>query len=81
MFDFAQRRAVCLDGMKEAYRVGLFGDSAAVLDGRWRGLFGGVGEGGGGAGEMSEAKTARAHKRGASQSTLDGAFGKKRAKE
>lgn len=26
MFDFAERRTVCLAGMKEAYHVGLYGD-------------------------------------------------------
>jgi hypothetical protein len=28
MFDFAERRAICLEGMKKAYKVGLFGDGA-----------------------------------------------------
>ena len=47
MFDFAERRRVCLDGMKEAYAVKLMGDNEKVLDGSWRELFaeGGIGEG------------------------------------
>jgi cryptochrome len=39
IFDFATRRTVCLDGMKEAYRVNLYGDDPRVLDGTWRQLF------------------------------------------
>ncbi|PBP28602.1 cryptochrome-2 [Diplocarpon rosae] len=45
MFDFAERRTVCLDGMKEAYKVGLYGDHEAVVDGTWRMLFQDSGEG------------------------------------
>ncbi len=39
MFDFAERRAVCLEGMKRAYAVGLYGDDPRVIDGTWRALF------------------------------------------
>ncbi|KAF2635734.1 Cryptochrome/photolyase FAD-binding domain-containing protein [Massarina eburnea CBS 473.64] len=39
MFDFAERREVCMQGMKNAYRVGLYGNDAKVLDGSWRTLF------------------------------------------
>ncbi|KAI4113678.1 MAG: hypothetical protein LQ338_008136, partial [Usnochroma carphineum] len=39
MFDFNERRGVCIEGMKNAYRVGLFGDDPRVLDGTWRKLF------------------------------------------
>jgi hypothetical protein len=45
MFDFAERREVCIQGMKDAYRIGLFGDDKRVLDGTWRNLFDGDGEG------------------------------------
>lgn len=39
MFDFAERRAICLEGMKKAYAVGLYGDDQKVIDGTWRALF------------------------------------------
>jgi cryptochrome len=39
MFDFAERRTVCLDAMKKAYAVGLHGSDPKVLDGTWRELF------------------------------------------
>lgn len=39
MFDFDERRAVCIEGMREAYRVGLYGDDPRVVDGSWRTLF------------------------------------------
>ena len=39
MFDFAERRRVCLDAMKNAYEVGLMGDDRRVLDGTWRTMF------------------------------------------
>jgi deoxyribodipyrimidine photolyase len=39
MFDFAERREVCLKGMKNAYHVGLYGNDPKVLDGSWRKLF------------------------------------------
>jgi len=39
MFDFAERRGVCIEGMKKAYKVGLYGDDPRVLDGSWKGLF------------------------------------------
>ncbi len=39
MFDFAGRRTICLDGMKKAYKVHLYGDNPKVLDGTWRELF------------------------------------------
>lgn len=39
MFDFAERRIICLDGMKKAYQVGLYGDHAKAIDGTWRELF------------------------------------------
>ena len=39
MFDFAERRAACLEVMKKAYAVGLYGDDPRVVDGTWRILF------------------------------------------
>ena len=39
MFDFAERRSVCIAAMKTAYEVGLHGDDPRVLDGTWRELF------------------------------------------
>jgi len=39
MFDFAERREVCIKAMKKAYAVGLYGNDKRVLDGSWRGLF------------------------------------------
>lgn len=39
MFDFATQRDICLQGMKNAYHVGLYGNDPKVLDGTWRKLF------------------------------------------
>lgn len=39
MFDFATQRDICLQGMKNAYHVGLHGNDPKVLDGTWRKLF------------------------------------------
>ena len=39
MFDFAERRQICMDAMKNAYAVGLHGKDKKVLDGSWRELF------------------------------------------
>ena len=36
MFDFGQRREVCIQGMKKAYAVGFRGADKKVLDGTWR---------------------------------------------
>jgi cryptochrome len=40
MFDFDERRKVCLDGMKHAYDVGLHGGDSKVKDGSWKKEFG-----------------------------------------
>ena len=40
MFDFNERRQICIDGMKHAYDVGLYGDSPKVKDGSWKKIFG-----------------------------------------
>lgn len=39
MFDFNERRGICIEGMKSAYRVGLHGNDPKVMDGTWRELF------------------------------------------
>ncbi|KAI9753682.1 MAG: hypothetical protein M4579_005034 [Chaenotheca gracillima] len=39
MFDFGERRKICIDGMKNAYHVNLYGNSPKVLDGTWKSLF------------------------------------------
>ncbi|KAK7183262.1 hypothetical protein DPSP01_011796 [Paraphaeosphaeria sporulosa] len=39
MFDFATQREVCIQGMKNAYQIGLYGNDPKVLDGTWRKLF------------------------------------------
>lgn len=40
MFDFDERRKICMDGMKHAYDVGLHGSDAKVKDGSWKSEFG-----------------------------------------
>jgi deoxyribodipyrimidine photolyase len=45
MFDFSTRREICLQGMKTAYHVGLYGNDPKVLDGTWRKLFDDAAEG------------------------------------
>ena len=39
MFDFNDRRQICIDGLKKAYNIGLYGNDVKVLDGSWRELF------------------------------------------
>ena len=39
MFDFSERRTICINGMKNAYHIGLYGNDPKVLDGTWRKLF------------------------------------------
>lgn len=39
MFDFSERRKICINAMKTAYNVGLHGNDSRVLDGSWRELF------------------------------------------
>lgn len=45
MFDFAERRDICLDGMKTAYGLKLYGNNPKVLDGTWKALFDDAAEG------------------------------------
>lgn len=44
MFDFGERRKICIASLKKAYEVGLRGDDERVLNGSWRELFQGGGE-------------------------------------
>lgn len=53
MFDFNERRTICIDAIKNAYRVNLHGDNPKVMDGTWRELFSDDAEG------PTEGKTAR----------------------
>ncbi|KAJ9630247.1 hypothetical protein H2204_008608 [Knufia peltigerae] len=39
MFDFNERRQFCIDKVKEAYDVGLYGDDEKVRTGEWKKLF------------------------------------------
>ena len=39
MFDFNERRGICIEGLKNAYHVGLYGDDERVKNGSWRELF------------------------------------------
>jgi hypothetical protein len=39
MLEFGERREVCIQGMKNAYHIGLYGNDPKVLDGTWRKLF------------------------------------------
>lgn len=45
MFDFNERRTICMEGMRSAYQAKLYGDDPKVLDGTWRKLFPDSGEG------------------------------------
>lgn len=39
MFDFNARRTICIDAIKSAYGINLYGDNPKVKDGTWRELF------------------------------------------
>jgi cryptochrome len=39
MFDFNERRKVCMSAMKRAYSINLYGDDEAVRNGTWKELF------------------------------------------
>lgn len=45
MFDFNTQREICIQGMKNAYHVGLYGNDPRVLDGSWKKLFDDAAEG------------------------------------
>lgn len=86
MFDFSERRTICLDAMKKAYTVGLYGNDPKVLDDSWKELFEDVKSDGkdqttaddNEAGEDGDgnAGSDKKRKRGKSQGTLDAHFGK-----
>jgi cryptochrome len=40
MFNFNERRQACLDGMKHAYDIGMYGDDKRRLNGEWKKVFG-----------------------------------------
>ncbi|KAI1384669.1 Cryptochrome/photolyase FAD-binding domain-containing protein [Hypoxylon trugodes] len=44
MFDFAERKSVCMSAMKRAYSIGLYGDDERVKNGTWKELFEKAGE-------------------------------------
>ncbi|KAI1431155.1 DNA photolyase [Xylaria sp. CBS 124048] len=44
MFDFQERRGVCISAMKQAFSVGLHGNDEVVINGTWRKLFAKAGE-------------------------------------
>lgn len=39
MFDFNEQREYCINKMKEAYDVGLYGDDEKVMSGEWKKIF------------------------------------------
>jgi cryptochrome len=39
MFDFDQRRTICIEALKSAYKINLYGDDPRVKDGTWKSLF------------------------------------------
>ena len=45
MFDFPTQREICIEGLKNAYHVGLYGNDPKVVDGSWKKLFGNKAEG------------------------------------
>ncbi|KAF2156759.1 Cryptochrome/photolyase FAD-binding domain-containing protein [Myriangium duriaei CBS 260.36] len=75
MLDFNHQRQVCIDGMKAAYDVKLYGNSKEVKDGTWSKLFDDHGEGltqgtkGGPGGTMGEHEDATGHEEGEPHST------------
>ncbi|KAI1323157.1 DNA photolyase [Xylariaceae sp. FL0255] len=44
MFDFSERRGICIGAMKRAYSIGLHGNDEKVKDGSWKELFEKAGE-------------------------------------
>lgn len=45
MFNFDERRNICIDGIKTAYHLRLYGNDPKVIDGTWRKLFDDAAEG------------------------------------
>ncbi|KKY13930.1 putative dna photolyase [Phaeomoniella chlamydospora] len=88
MFDFNEQRELCLQGMKHAYDVGMYGDDEKVANGDWRRIFdveagkeikngekGKEDENGDGEDNKKEMGI-KGRKRTGGQMTLDGQFGK-----
>lgn len=40
MFEFNERRQICIDKIKRAYDLKMYGDDRRVLSGQWKGVFG-----------------------------------------
>lgn len=40
MFDFNERRQICIDGMKHAYGIKMYGNDKRRLNGEWKKVFG-----------------------------------------
>jgi cryptochrome len=47
MFDFNERRQICMDKIKNAYGVGLYGADEKIMNGEWKKIFGYGDENGG----------------------------------
>lgn len=45
MFDFSERRQICIDGMKNAYDIHMYGNDKKLLDGTWPSAFADSAEG------------------------------------
>ncbi|KAK4507359.1 hypothetical protein PRZ48_001094 [Zasmidium cellare] len=45
MFDFPTQREICLQGMKNAYHIGMYGNDPRVMDGSWKKAFDDAAEG------------------------------------
>ncbi|KAG9241661.1 cryptochrome-2 [Calycina marina] len=45
MFDFSERRNICIERMKTAYKVNLYGNDSKAIDGTWKTLFADSAEG------------------------------------
>ena len=88
IFDFSERRAFCLDAMKKAYNINLYGNDPKVLDGSWKELFENkstapakkskVTEDDNEAGEKVDDNAGGRKKRKDTQKTLDGALTKRK---
>ena len=39
MFDFNKQREICIQGVKNAYAIGFYGNNPKVLDGTWKQAF------------------------------------------
>lgn len=81
MFDFGERRKICIASLKKAYEVGLRGNDEKVLDGSWRDLFEGGGDNEEMQGDIHDSDDgAKADEAGSDKETTSKANGTKRAK-